>query len=75
MTPSQYKQAQHALGFDARTTGGKPLTEWLDALGISEPTHKRYTTGAGAISPTVERLIKALLRIHQLEQEKAQNQP
>jgi len=69
MTKEEYKQGQHTLGFDARYSDGKPLSEWLDTLGISEPTHKRYTTGSGAISPTVERLINALLRIQQLEQQ------
>ena len=64
MTPDDYKQAQKTLGFYGR---GK-LAGWLDTLGVSESTHKKYTTGAvDKINPVVERLINALLRIQALE--------
>jgi hypothetical protein len=63
MTHEQYKQAQQQLGFYGR---GK-LAGWLDALGISESSHKKYSSGHSPVSPTVERLITALLRIQELE--------
>lgn len=73
MTPTEYKQAQQQLGFHGRNK----LDAWLDAIGISESTHKKYTSGnsTAGISPVVERLIKALLRIQQLEQQLADKHP
>jgi len=69
MTPEEYKQAQRTLlGPDDRHAGGRPVREWLDMLGISESSHKKYSSGAQPVSPIVERLIRALLRIHELEQ-------
>ncbi len=63
MTPEQYKQAQQQLGFYGR---GK-LAGWLDELGISESSHKKYTSDHAPIPPVVERLINALLRLDELE--------
>ena len=69
MTPEEYKAAMHLLlGPDDRHAGGRPVREWLDMLGISESSHKKYSSGAQPVSPIVERLIQALLRIHELEQ-------
>lgn len=65
MTPEQYKQAQHQLGFHGRNK----LAGWLDTLGISESSHKKYTSGHADVPPVVARLITALLRIQQLEQQ------
>jgi hypothetical protein len=65
MTPEQYKQAQQQLGFHGRNK----LAGWLDTLGISESSHKKYHSGIRPVPPTVERLISALLRIRQLESE------
>lgn len=61
MTASEYKQAQRTLGFYGRNK----LKGWLDTLGISDPTHKRYLSKGP--SKTVARLINALLRIRELE--------
>lgn len=64
MTPDEYKAAQRTLlGDDARHTGGRPVSEWLDMLGISESAHKKYSSGVLPVPPVVERLIHALLRI------------
>ncbi len=63
MTPTQYKQAQQQLGFHGRNK----LAGWLDTLGISESSHKKYTSGHAPIPPVVERLIRALIRLNELE--------
>jgi hypothetical protein len=63
MTPEQYKQAQRDLGFHGRNK----LAGWLDTLGISESSHKKYTSGHAPIPPVVERLINALLRLDELK--------
>lgn len=73
MTPEQYKHAMRDLGFDARFKDGKPLSEWLQALGISNPTHNRYLIKGP--SDTAARLITALLRIQHLEQQLSESAP
>lgn len=57
MTHEQYKQAQLMLGFHGRNK----LAGWLDTLGISESSHKKYNAGIRPVPPTVEKLINALL--------------
>jgi hypothetical protein len=63
MTPTEYKQAQQAMGFHGRNK----LAGWLETLGISESSHKKYTSGHAPIPPVVERLIHALIRLNELE--------
>jgi len=57
-----YKKAMEILGFDARKKEGKPLSEWLNLIEISESTHKKYTSGHAEISRVFAKLIHALLR-------------
>jgi len=71
MTPTQYKQAQRDLGFHGRNK----LAGWLDQLGISESSHKKYTSGHADVPPVVARLITALLRIQHLEQRLIESAP
>lgn len=71
MTPTEYKQAHQQLGFHGR---GK-LAGWLDELGISESSHKKYTSGHADVPPVVARLITALLRIQHLEQQLSESAP
>jgi hypothetical protein len=62
MAPSEYHQARLTLGLS--------LPEWLDALGISESSHKKYNAGIRPVPAHTEKLILALLKIQQLESEK-----
>ena len=62
MSAGGYKNAMETLKFDARKNAGKPLSEWLELIEISESTHKKYTSGHATISRVVAKLINALLR-------------
>ena len=59
MTADDYKKARIALGL--------PLQDWLNELGISESSHKKYSSGHREVPPTVANLIRALLRIKELD--------
>lgn len=63
MTHIDYQNAQKQLGYYGR---GK-MAGWLDAMGISESAHRKYRSGDKPVNPTVERLITALLKIQQIE--------
>lgn len=62
MTPEEYKQARHALGLSQ--------PEFLDALGISGSSHKKYSGGFRPVPDTVALLIQALKKIQALESER-----
>jgi DNA-binding transcriptional regulator YiaG len=59
MTVEEYKAAREKLGLK--------VLEWCDELAISLDTHKSYNSGRQPVGPTVAKLIKALLKIKQLE--------
>ena len=62
MTSEEYKAARRLImGPDARHTGGKSALDWIDMLGISMSSHRKYVTGERQVPAPVERLIKILM--------------
>lgn len=64
MTAGGYKQAMAKLGVDGRRQGGEPLSKWLDITGVSESSHKKYTSGHAMIPRTLALLINKLTDQH-----------
>lgn len=65
MRSDEYKAAMKQLGY-----GYGRVQDWCELLGISESTHKKYSGGFMRINGPVERLIHALFRIQELENNK-----
>jgi predicted transcriptional regulator len=58
MSQDEYRKARLALGLSVH--------EWIDALGISESSHKKYNAGIRPVPVQTEKLIMALLKIQHL---------
>lgn len=59
MTSEQYKLARNELALS--------VPEWIDKLGISRDTHKKYNSGAIAIQLPVSNHIQTLLELNRLK--------
>lgn len=66
LTKLGYKKAMETLGFDGRKKDGKSLAEWLSRIGISESSHKKYTTGHSPIPRVLAISIHTLLELNAL---------
>ncbi len=58
MTPDEYKAARKELGLN--------VSDWVDKLGISISTHKKYSSGALNVQQAVSNHIETLLELDKL---------
>ncbi len=58
MTPDEYKAARKELGLN--------VSDWVDKLGISISTHKKYSCGALNVQQAVANHIETLLELDKL---------
>ncbi|HAS4214138.1 hypothetical protein ACQ5UC_16230 [Vibrio cholerae] len=59
MTTEEYKLARKELGLS--------VPDWIDKLGISRDTHKKYNSGAIAIQLPVVNHIRTLIELNRIK--------
>lgn len=59
MTSEEYKAARDELGLS--------VPEWIEKIGVSRDTHKKYNSGALAIQLPVSNHIQTLLELNRMK--------